>query len=111
MFVSDTRNIGHFNPHPREGGDRVNGFCFQIYSISIHTPAKGVTIAIGTTNNGIAISIHTPAKGVTNSRDNISSGCYFNPHPREGGDCGNCDSVAEFSHISIHTPAKGVTAR
>ncbi len=35
------------------------------YHISIHTPAKGVTIIYGSEEYDPSISIHTPAKGVT----------------------------------------------
>ena len=55
------------------------------------------------------ISIHTPAKGVT-----ISSICTlikfanFNPHSREGSD-DQQEYINSFAEISIHTPAKGVT--
>ena len=56
-------------------------------SISIHTPAKGVTYPKCLSGIREAISIHTPAKGVTN---NLGILCITLP-------------------ISIHTPAKGVT--
>ena len=55
--------------------------------ISIHTPAKGVTIKAQLSANKIQISIHTPAKGVTITSTTITSDVQ----------------------ISIHTPAKGVT--
>ena len=35
------------------------------FEISIHTPAKGVTMLNAKTYNAEIISIHTPAKGVT----------------------------------------------
>ncbi len=57
-------------------------------NISIHTPARGVTMAKPTsTMAGAMISIHTPARGVTNLplSDNLTI------------------------QISIHTPARGVT--
>ena len=59
---------------------------FTLY-ISIHTPAKGVTIKPRYRTDGGIISIHTPAKGVTSGKLNKIS----------------------FMLISIHTPAKGVT--
>ena len=80
-------------------------------SISIHTPARGVTTehyilhsttkfqstlpqgewryARGKTDDEIRISIHTPARGVTN------------------GQCAR----RRTERISIHTPARGVTAK
>ena len=78
---------GNFNPHSRKGSDIVKMDCGKIIKISIHTPAKGVTLLLRWYNASIRISIHTPAKGVT-------SGCVPASH-RIG--------------ISIHTPAKGVT--
>ena len=55
--------------------------------ISIHTPAKGVTIDDIQRVFEIAISIHTPAKGVTEmSRDTSVTNLDFNPHSREGRD-------------------------
>ena len=110
---------------------RIAGF--QVKSISIHTPAKGVTQLTPETAALLEISIHTPAKGVTKLQVvTLPDSTDFNPHPREGGDvvdrC-NCISQSDFNphpregvtslqvflhpviHISIHTPAKGVTIR
>ena len=65
----------NFNPHSREGSDGKRNLCRPYDTISIHTPAKGVT---GTLDKKRVnkefeeelrllniISIHTPAKGVT----------------------------------------------
>ena len=59
---------------------------------------------------GQSISIHTPAWGVT------SCGSYghhraedFNPHPRVGGDGEENLVPVRTVDISIHTPAWGVT--
>ena len=41
------------------------GVAAQVYIISIHTPAKGVTDYMPLTLQQRLISIHTPAKGVT----------------------------------------------
>ena len=57
-------------------------------SISIHTPAKGVTESVEDFRQAYDISIHTPAKGVTIWLLNVGFA----------------------TEISIHTPAKGVTA-
>jgi len=58
------------------------------HSISIHTPARGVTE--GDYNwqvIGVYISIHTPARGVTEkSQISIINRYHFNPHTREGCD-------------------------
>ena len=43
----------------------------------------------------MAVSIHTPARGVT--LDNVVIGSTrdrFNPHPRTGGDCPGTECVA-----------------
>ncbi len=56
-----------------------------------------------------SISIHTPAKGVTALLwEFIYVGLYFNPHSREGSDV-NIYALYDSDIISIHTPAKGVT--
>ena len=55
-----------FNPHSREGSD-IFRLCdtYGTISISIHTPAKGVTLCGELYQRLVHISIHTPAKGVT----------------------------------------------
>ena len=58
-----------------------------VWTISIHTPARGVTMAILDALPVIIISIHTPARGVTvmvwySGR----IGADFNPHSRKGSD-------------------------
>ncbi len=77
--------------------------------ISIHTPAKGVTLSISGDYKRVLISIHTPAKGVT-CITAYSGSIYadFNPHSREGSD-DNIKLLNNNPIISIHTPAKGVT--
>ncbi len=77
----------NFDPHPREGGD-----CWRRMRAT-----------------SSSISIHTPARGVTGSQRccRVASG-DFDPHPREGGDEGQAaEALRRF--ISIHTPARGVT--
>ena len=78
----------HFNPHSREGSD-VDRFVGGdwILTISIHTPARGVTGANLEVWGVIGISIHTPARGVTTE----------------------CKMQGDRAQISIHTPARGVT--
>ncbi len=111
----------YFNPHSREGSDVGWWDCQDWSRISIHTPAKGVTLlrsrnAIDVlhfnphSREGSDISIHTPAKGVTLLRSrNAIDVLHFNPHSREGSD--RSDSVTNrLKIISIHTPAKGVTS-
>ncbi len=77
----------HFNPHSREGSDDMFVYFHVSSRISIHTPAKGVTLPRTLVIRTLIISIHTPAKGVTKSQL----------------------ETATESLISIHTPAKGVT--
>ncbi len=55
----------NFNPHSREGSDDEMGGPLIRVSISIHTPAKGVTLINPLSSVSNSISIHTPAKGVT----------------------------------------------
>ena len=87
MFMQ-TSIGGNFNPHSREGSDIVKpSFVEREHSISIHTPAKGVTTIGEFPNDDSEISIHTPAKGVT--IENLVTPL--------------------LTDISIHTPAKGVT--
>ena len=145
----------YFNPHSREGSDPCSIFLsigqlsfqstlprrewlliiFQFIvglSISIHTPAKGVTmpnhpktpkqrqfqstlprrewlVFLSILPTLFRISIHTPAKGVTRI---FFCSClppnYFNPHSREGSDDFSLCFLL-LHDISIHTPAKGVT--
>ena len=79
--------LRNFNPHSREGSDNIPIFFYIIFSISIHTPAKGVTYDMFA---------------------NILYHLHFNPHSREGSD--QRTSIRFFPDIiSIHTPAKGVT--
>ena len=59
----------------------------------------------------MTISIHTPAKGVTDSAQRVRAHReHFNPHSREGSDQDGHTYKAKSNVISIHTPAKGVTA-
>ena len=57
--------MDNFNPHSREGSDHCIAYAAFDWEISIHTPAKGVTINAMQTKLLELISIHTPAKGVT----------------------------------------------
>ncbi len=58
--------IPDFNPHSREGSDDISAAArLQPFNISIHTPAKGVTLKSYRLRSAIY---------------------YFNPHSREGSD-------------------------
>ena len=91
---SDLGDLGNlllrpnFNPHSRTGSDvRDNRREFRDF-ISIHTPARGVTI--------VTVLVF------------IILG-YFNPHSRTGSDPGDIKNILDGAIISIHTPARGVT--
>ena len=66
-----------------------------------------ITLNIAVTEQ--TISIHTPARGVTRATVIIGTTKDFNPHSREGSDAYDVDKVVEQLEISIHTPARGVT--
>ena len=58
--------VSDFNPHSRTGSDSESkGSDSSGTAISIHTPARGVTITILDNDFSYPISIHTPARGVT----------------------------------------------
>ena len=78
----------NFNPHHREGGDDAVLYHYSdSQTISIHTTAKVVTVAIKIVTIHLNLSIHTTAKVVTvRGREN----CIY-------------------PLISIHTTAKVVT--
>ena len=79
--------------------------------ISIHTPARGVTMCIFVQRQRKKISIHTPARGVTSSLyDYFLFHQHFNPHSRKGSDHDSTKRCTPFL-ISIHTPARGVTGQ
>ena len=59
----------YFNPHSRKGSDKsLSDYKQLLTQISIHTPARGVTVPVKTVQNGFSISIHTPARGVTRKK-------------------------------------------
>ena len=80
----------HFNPHHREGGD-FPSFILAIvcFDFNPHHREGGDEISRVLKPGGI-ISIHTTAKVVTvNSGNGWSNTRDFNPHHREGGDTKN----------------------
>ena len=77
----------YFNPRSREGSDRAVLNKVNLFSISIHAPAKGATWHIVYGTNVYVISIHAPAKGATLIV--LTRPCRylnFNPRSREGSD-------------------------
>ncbi len=121
----------NFNPHTREGCDSSMMCCILWCPISIHTPAKGVTLNANHTKASMRnFNPHTREGCDVTRQLRFSLICDFNPHTREGCDSvpvlypsislnfnphtrEGCDHthviVATHTKISIHTPAKGVT--
>ena len=79
---------GSFNPHSRKGSD-FSAIIESLYSgnVSIHTPARGVTVRSSEVVRQDFVSIHTPARGVTgNASEGHRRTVCFNPHSRKGSD-------------------------
>ncbi len=111
MYGSAFGMLKYFNPHSRKGSDNARTSGDHIFGISIHTPARGVTLYVHVNADNDTISIHTPARGVTHLTKNGRSYLFnFNPHSRKGSDCTACWN-RDITRISIHTPARGVTER
>ena len=101
----------YFNPHSREGSDNsLFRYYIGIWSISIHTPAKGVTFPLPTKATSSEDFNPHSREGSDTMKILLDKIMLkdFNPHSREGS-----DRIATRSPhnnlISIHTPAKGVT--
>ena len=94
----------NFNPHSREGSDADFEATYPLAVISIHTPAKGVTINEQDEWFSYDISIHTPAKGVTviTIAPCVIS-CDFNPHSREGSDLNIMLASAKNKNFNPHS--------
>ena len=82
----------------------------QLNFISIHTPARGVTLQERVKHRQhIYISIHTPTRGVTDIKAKYYARFFdFNPHSHTGSDKRR-KKQRRNRHISIHTPTRGVT--
>ena len=103
------RGLRHFNPHSRTGSDAFLRYVVPVQFISIHTPARGVTLVRRSCGIVKDISIHTPARGVTPISTAMPlSSTHFNPHSRTGSDALKSRCLLQRD-ISIHTPARGVT--
>ena len=83
-------SVQRFNPHSRTGSDRPRPALRRSFRVSIHTPARGVTIT------------HTSGFWRT---------FCFNPHSRTGSDRQERRQPLGYRTVSIHTPARGVTAK
>ena len=93
---------------PAKGVTRRVLLIYLHFNVSIHTPAKGVTQYPEVLECQLSVSIHTPAKGVTAMVSTCTLVARFNPHTREGCDWRFSEDWLE-PYVSIHTPAKGVT--
>ncbi len=77
--------VRDFDPHPREGGDLFRSILRAVLFISIHTPARGVTLDALRGLLVRDISIHTPARGVTKGTQAASRPPRFRSTPPRGG--------------------------
>ena len=113
----------------------MTGWCIQhqrVFSVSIHTPTKGVTC--GEVRNSIVLAGFNPHThegcDISSSMSDARADC-FNPHTHEGCDLSEervllvlkrfnphthegCDILRKLNvkikrYVSIHTPTKGVT--
>ena len=101
--------VHNFNPHSRKGSDGISISNESVIEISIHTPARGVTITDPEGTLPLSISIHTPARGVTGCAVIIQLKYSISIHtPARGVTC-KIYSLSGRFYISIHTPARGVT--
>ena len=99
----------YFNPHSRTGSDPVyspSSVSFPNFNPHSRT---GSDLLPESRRGPASISIHTPAQGVTSSFWSFAVSLRnFNPHSRTGSDQGRADRRF-YAVISIHTPAQGVT--
>ena len=78
-------------------------------TISIHTPARGVTSSAVGVSSLLGISIHTPARGVTDATNITLVVMIFQSTLPQGEWLWGLKPSEMLWHISIHTPARGVT--
>ena len=98
-FVTDC-----FNPHTHEGCDNTLNYKDYGYSVSIHTPTKGVTPQGSNPWWATNVSIHTPTKGVTSGMNLIMASIWsFNPHTHEGCDPHLSDGQRSKCCFNPHT--------
>ena len=108
---TDKNGDKNFNPHSREGSDWAYTYNALQYQISIHTPAKGVTLSL--VNGGFVTIFQStlPRREWRRYEIYTKKSRNFNPHSREGSDQMARGHNRKKNWISIHTPAKGVTLR
>ena len=100
-----------FNPHSRTGSDNIFGDALCNTVISIHTPARGVTLHPEDRIVYHDISIHTPARGVTNAPPGALFFCNISIHTPARVVTIFFALPSRANDISIHTPARGVTVQ
>ena len=96
-----------FNPHSREGSDVLRcTFLIRCHYFNPHS-REGSDITGVNTALTRKISIHTPAKGVT-LRNNLCSQKFsnFNPHSREGSDQHRLCSVPSLQQFQSTLPRR-----
>ena len=81
-------SLGHFNPRPREGGDKGSGANLIVtLDISIHAPARGATMPTVTVSSVCRFQSTPPARGATAVHGQGGGAAGISIHaPREGGD-------------------------
>ena len=99
-----------FNPHSRTGSDPSSE---DIAASAQVLKAPSLTVCdmpLPAMRTRSGVSIHTPARGVTITH---TSGFWrtfcFNPHSRTGSDRQERRQPLGYRTVSIHTPARGVT--
>ena len=109
IVLLSTLDTATFNPHSRKGSDSLPMPGIPSPALSIHTPARGVTL-------GWTLCIFSYCAFNPHSRkgSDIADTCIeirlypFNPHSRKGSDSLVRD-IMQMQYLSIHTPARGVT--
>ena len=101
----------NFNPRPREEGDNYDDIQVSKYIISIHALVKRATSLKCDLHTRTVISIHALVKRATVIKMRPThTHSYFNPRPREEGDPYNCGLMSYPFIISIHALVKRATA-
>ena len=103
--------LTNFNPHSRKGSDDESFVKSSTnFTISIHTPTRGVTERLDC--NLMQTKNFNPHSHKGSDTFQLSQNiflCYFNPHSHKGSDKVSPDKGVLVPVISIHTPTRGVT--
>ena len=84
---------------------------FQLYTISIHAPARGATLTTFATRLYPCISIHAPARGATGCQIHGFYNILISIHAPARGATSDRSQTEKVGNISIHAPARGATRR